>query len=338
MSKPSFFDKPIYVVLEDGMVDVPCACCGDHQSVPVDRLVQVVTRGRVCCDSCLVANHEGRLHLHVDAANGLVWFEVEPSSGVVFVKKDTAVVEQAEDGVDLGSVALVDPQLDLLLKPSGGRRDLGGEVAVVDEGDVGVPPAVGDVSDPLSDNAVVVEEPLTFTAGTHDDGQVAGGFDAEPHGNVVNQNLDVAEDSGVHVVSSSVGSAVGSRADGVSGAEPTEEAPAPGREKKATSSVSGDGDEATEEVHPAAGRPDSCRPCGAGCGAGLASRSCAGPAHPTPTTGEDAVVVLDAAPFTVRLVRDDGDVFANVEADNDAMTDPRELARILRGLADRLDG
>ncbi|WP_147681395.1 hypothetical protein [Actinomyces ruminicola] len=65
------------------------------------------------------------------------------------------------------------------------------------------------------------------------------------------------------------------------------------RDEKATSSVSGDvaaegpassrgnGDEATEEVHPAAGRPDSCRSCGAGCGAGLASRSCAGPAHPT---------------------------------------------------------
>ncbi|WP_136192414.1 hypothetical protein [Actinomyces procaprae] len=53
-----------------------------------------------------------------------------------------------------------------------------------------------------------------------------------------------------------------------------------GREEKATSSVSGDGDEATEEVHPAAGRFDSCRSCG-GCGAGLASRSCAGPAHPT---------------------------------------------------------
>lgn len=320
MSKPSFFDTPIYVVLEDGMVDVPCACCGDHQSVPVDRLVQVVTRGRVCCDSCLAANREGRLHLHVDATNGLVWFEVEPSSGVVFVKKDTAVVEQAEDGVDLGSVALVDPQLDLLLKPSGGRRDLGSDVALVDEGHVGVPPAVGNVSDPLSDDAVVVEEPLTFAAGTHDDGQVAGGFDAEPHGNVVNHNLDVAEDAGVHDVSSSVGSAVGSRADGVSGAEPTEEAPTLGREEKTTSSVSGDvaaegpassrgnGDEATEEV------------------------------HPTTAIDEGDGAVLDAGPFTVRLVRDDGDVFANVEADNDAMTDPRELARVLRGLADRLDG
>ena len=222
--------RPSYQVLGGGRVGVPCMVCGDLIPTYADELLSEIVRGDVLCGGCLAARRERRIHLVIEADAERVRFVVE-GSRFRLVKKDVAVVEQLEDGVDLPLVADVEPDLDILHDGEGGRRDLRSAVSGVDVPDVGVRSAVGNVGDPLACEAVVVEEAADASTADEGVGQAAQSLNADPHLDSVDLDVSVVQDAVLHDDSSSVGGdevEVGAPASstGSGASEPTEEVPA----------------------------------------------------------------------------------------------------------------